>query len=67
MISRIGHSRGRPIAQVFGKCGAITRQSASVRSVWYRVTGAAMPLSTKGVEGVFEHSEWFDWCKYYAT
>src|SRR5271163_3071985 len=38
MISRIGHSRGRPVAQGFGKCGAITRHSASVRSVWYRVT-----------------------------
>src|ERR1700724_801682 len=37
MISRIGHSRGRPVAQGFGKCGAITRHSASVRSVWYRV------------------------------
>jgi hypothetical protein len=22
MISRIGHSRGRPVAQGFGKCGA---------------------------------------------
>src|ERR1700688_2104554 len=38
MISRIGHSRGRPVAQGFGKCGAITRHSASVRSVWYLVT-----------------------------
>jgi Natural resistance-associated macrophage protein len=38
-ISRIGHSRGRPVAQGFGKCDAITRHSASVRSVWYRVTG----------------------------
>ena len=38
MISRIGHSRGRPVAQGFGKCGAITRHSASVRSVWYRLT-----------------------------
>ena len=38
MISRIGHSRGRPVAQGFGKCGAITSHSASVRSVWYRVT-----------------------------
>src|ERR1700758_2394024 len=37
-ISRIGHSRGRPIAQGLGKCGAITRHSASVRSVWYRAT-----------------------------
>ena len=37
-ISRIGHSRGRPVVQGFGKCGAITRHSASVRSVWYRVT-----------------------------
>jgi 6-phosphofructokinase len=32
-ISRIGHSRGRPVAQGFGKCGAIPRHSASVRSV----------------------------------
>jgi hypothetical protein len=38
MISRIGQVRGLPVAQVFGKCGAITRHSASVRSVWYRVT-----------------------------
>src|SRR6476469_8429971 len=38
MISRIGHSLGRPVAQGFGKCGAITCHSASVRSVWYRVT-----------------------------
>jgi hypothetical protein len=37
-ISRIGRSRGRPVAQGFGKCGAITRPSAAVRSVWYRVT-----------------------------
>jgi hypothetical protein len=37
-ISRIGHSRGRPVAQDFGKCGAITCHSASVRSVWYLVT-----------------------------
>src|SRR6478752_5971483 len=37
-ISRIGQARGRPVAQGFGKCGAITRHSASVRSVWYRVT-----------------------------
>jgi hypothetical protein len=28
-ISRIGHSRGRPVAQGLGKCGAITRHSAS--------------------------------------
>src|ERR1700720_351671 len=38
-ISRIGQARGRPVVQGFGKCGAITRHSASVRSVWYRVTG----------------------------
>src|ERR1700730_15659681 len=38
MISRIGQARVRPVAQGFGKCGAITRHSASVRSVWYRVT-----------------------------
>jgi hypothetical protein len=31
-------ARGRPVAQGFGKCGAITRHSASVRSVWYRAT-----------------------------
>jgi len=37
-ISRIGHSRGRPAAQGFGKCGAMTRYSVSVKSVWYRVT-----------------------------
>jgi hypothetical protein len=33
MILRIGRSRGRPFAQGFGKYGAITRHSASVRSV----------------------------------
>jgi hypothetical protein len=37
-ISRIGHSRGRPVAQGFGKCGAMMRHSVSVKSVWYRVT-----------------------------
>ena len=37
-ISRIGHSRGRPVAQGFGKWGAMTRHSVSVKSVWYRVT-----------------------------
>jgi hypothetical protein len=36
--TRIGHSRGRPAAQGFGKCGAMTRHSVSVKSVWYRVT-----------------------------
>ena len=39
MISRIGHSRGRPVAQGFGRCGTITRHSASLRSVCYRVIG----------------------------
>jgi hypothetical protein len=38
MVSRIiGQARGRPVAQGFGKCGAITHHSASVRSVWYHV------------------------------
>jgi hypothetical protein len=37
-ISRIGHSRDWPAAQGFGKCGAMTRHSVSVKSVWYRVT-----------------------------
>src|SRR2546423_14545909 len=49
MISRIGHSRGLPVALGFGKCGAITRHSASVRSVWYRVT---MRLCCRRVVGV---------------
>jgi hypothetical protein len=49
MISRIGHSRGRPVAQGFGKCGAITRHSASVRSVWYRVTGRVCCCRVLGV------------------
>jgi hypothetical protein len=48
-ISRIGHSRGRPFAQGFGKCGAITRHSASVRSVWYRVTGRLCCCRVVGV------------------
>ena len=30
MISRIGQARGRPVAEGLGKCGAITRHSASV-------------------------------------
>src|SRR5712671_7286130 len=49
MISRIGHSRGLPVALGFGKCGAITRHSASVRSVWYRVT---MRLCCRRIVGV---------------
>src|SRR5882757_8780350 len=48
-ISRVGHSRGLPVALGFGKCGAITRHSASVRSVWYRVT---MRLCCRRVVGV---------------
>ena len=44
-ISRIGHSRGRPMARGSGKCGAITRHSASVRSVWYRMSAAMLPSS----------------------
>ena len=36
---RIGHSRGRPVAHGFGKCGVITSHSASVRSVWYLMMG----------------------------
>jgi class 3 adenylate cyclase/tetratricopeptide (TPR) repeat protein len=48
-ISRIGHSRGRPVAQGFGKCGAITRPSASLRSVWYRVTGRLYCCRVVGV------------------
>ena len=49
MISRIGQSRGRPVAQGFGKCGAITRHSASVRSVWYRVSGRLCCCRVVGV------------------
>src|SRR6476661_8581091 len=49
MISRIGQARGRPVAQGFGKCGAITRHSASVRSVWYRVTGRLCCCRVVGV------------------
>src|ERR1035438_7109698 len=57
MISRIGHSRGRPVAQGFGKYGAITRHSASVRSVWYRVT---MRLCCRRVAGVhMANPSWF--------
>jgi hypothetical protein len=37
-ISRIGPSRGQPIVQGFGKSGAIIRRSASITSVWYRLT-----------------------------
>jgi hypothetical protein len=35
----IGQARADPLSQGFGKYGAITRHSALVRSVWYRVTG----------------------------
>jgi hypothetical protein len=49
MISRIGQARGRPLAQGFGKCGAITRHSASVKSVWYRVTGRLCCCRVVGV------------------
>jgi hypothetical protein len=56
-ISRIGHSRGRPVAQGFGKWGAITHHSASVRSVWYRVT---MRLCCRRVAGVhMANPSWF--------
>ncbi len=55
MISRIGHSRGRPVAKGLGKCGAITRHSASVRSVWYRVTGRPEPDAAKA-EAYFERA-----------
>jgi hypothetical protein len=49
MISRIGHSRGQPVAQGFGKCGTITRHSASVRLVWYRLTGRLCCCRVVGV------------------
>jgi hypothetical protein len=56
-ISRIGHSRDLPVAPGFGKCGAITRHSASVRSVWYRVT---MRLCCRRVVGVLmANPSWF--------
>src|ERR1700676_1952443 len=56
-ISRIGHSRGRPVAQGIGKCGEITRHSASVRSVWYRLTGR---LCCRRVAGVhMANPSWF--------
>jgi class 3 adenylate cyclase/predicted ATPase len=56
-ISRIGHSRGLPVALGFGKYGAITRHSASVRSVWYRVT---MRLCCRRVAGVhMANPSWF--------
>src|SRR6476646_3802637 len=48
-ISRIGQARGRPVAQGFGICGTITRYSASVRSVWYRVTGRLCCCRVVGV------------------
>ena len=56
-ISRIGHSRGRPVAQGFGKCGAITRHSESVRSVWYRLTGRLCCCRVDGVH--MAKSSWF--------
>src|SRR5580700_1619518 len=48
-ISRIGQARGRPVSQGFGRCGAITRHSASVKSVWYRVTGRLCCCRVVGV------------------
>ena len=48
-ISRIGHSRRRPIAKVFGKCGAITCHCASVRLLWYSVTGRLFCCRVVGV------------------
>ena len=48
-ISRIGQARGRPVVLGFGRCGAITRHSASVRSVWYRVTGRLCCCRVVGV------------------
>ena len=56
LAERIGHSRGRPVAQGFGRCGAITRHSASVRSVWYRVT---VRLCCRRVVGVHMANPWF--------
>ncbi len=58
MISRIGHSRRRPVAQGFGKYGAITRHSASVRSVWYRVMGRLCCCRVVGVH--MANPSWFE-------
>ncbi|WP_234780576.1 hypothetical protein, partial [Sphingobium yanoikuyae] len=53
-ISRIGHSRRRPVERAPGKYAAINRHSASFKSVWYRfatrvccarVAGVHMPVS----------------------
>src|SRR3984957_1721935 len=56
-ISGIGHSRGRPVAQGVGKCGEITRHSASVRSVWYRSTGRRFCRRVAGVH--LANPSWF--------
>src|SRR6266436_4387043 len=56
-ISRIGQARGRPVAQGFGKCVAITRHSASVRSVWYRVTARLCCCRVVGVH--MANPSWF--------
>ena len=46
MISRIVHSRGRPVAQGFGKCGATTRHSAVGQIGLVSGNRAAMLLSS---------------------
>jgi hypothetical protein len=40
---------GRPVGQGFGRCGAITHHSASVKSVWYRVMGRLCCCRVVGV------------------
>jgi hypothetical protein len=37
-VDDLAHRPRGPVAQGLGKCHAITRHAASVRSVWYRVT-----------------------------
>ena len=49
ILGQLKSKLGRPVAQGFGKCGAITRHSASVRSVWYRVTGRLCCCRVVGV------------------
>ena len=46
IISRIGHSRGRPVAQGFGKCGAMTSPRDVAQIGLVSGDGAAMLLSS---------------------
>src|SRR5471030_651918 len=52
MISRIGHTRGRPVLFAAGRWGSITRHSLSVTSVWYRFVSRICCIRVVGVHMV---------------